>query len=184
MAAKPKKKKAYNFWEDPNFLSVYESLMEQGLASRNAEQGRLNALRTSIFGEQGSLAQNNLQATEAQNRLAEEMAMKGRLFGGSYFGPQKGAGTRTQAAYAQEGRNIENSYDSQTKNLSEQGLKRNPDGSISPLAPGEQITYNDLTTNKPVTGKYGWEKTAAGTAAVNQARANALAMKLSKITKV
>jgi hypothetical protein len=187
MAPKPIKKtttpkKAYNFWDDPTFQSVYGSQMEQGLGQRNAEQNRLMNLRTDIYGERGQLAQNREESIDAQNRLAEEMAMKGRLSGGAYAGPQKGRGTLLQSTYQQKGRNIENQFTSQANpmNLMEQGLKMNPDGSISPLAPGEEIS--DPATGKKI--KYDWANTNSGMNATNQARSAALLQMLSKITKV
>lgn len=175
MAAKPKKtKKKINFWEDPTFQAFYNPIMEEGLAGRNQEQDRLNRLRTGIYGAGGALAQNQLEATNAQNRIAEEMAYRGMLSSGAYAGPKKGAGVQAQAAYAQQGRNIESQYADQTRPdlLLEQGLKMNPDGSISPLAPGEEITVEDAKTRKPMKTKYNW---AANTAAGRQAKLAALA---------
>ncbi len=168
MAAKGKKK--INFWEDPTFQAFYNPLMEQGLAGRNAEQNRLNTLRTNIYGAGGALAQNQIEATNAQNRIADEMAYRGMLSSGAYAGPTKGVGTQSQANYAAQGRGIEQQYTSQANpvNLLEQGLKMNPDGSISPLAPGEEI-INPSTGKK---SKYNWaQQTAAG----RQAKLNALA---------
>lgn len=175
MAAKPKKKavtpaKKVNFWDDPNFQAVYNPLMEQGLASRNAEQGRLNSLRTNVFGAGGALAQNREEGINTQNRIADEMAYRGMLSSGAYAGPEKGVGTQSQAAYQQQDTNLRNQYASQANpmNLLEQGLKMNPDGSISPLAPGEEIA--DPSTGQKI--KYDW---ATQTGAGRQARLAALA---------
>jgi hypothetical protein len=168
MAPKPKKKT--NFWDDPTFQAIYSPLMEQGLASRNAEQNRLNNLRTSVYGAGGALAQNRQEAANTQNRIADEMAYRGMLSSGAYAGSTKGVGTQAQSAFAQQGRNIENQYTSQANpmNLMEQGLKMNPDGSISPIAPGEEII--DPATGKKT--KYDW---ATQTGAGRQARLKALA---------
>lgn len=183
MAAKPKKaKKEINFWEDPTFQAFYNPMMEQGLASRNQEQDRLNRTRTNIFGAGGALAQNQLEATNAQNRIAEEMAFRGMLSSGAYAGPKKGAGTQAQAAFAQQGRNIENQYTEQTRPdlLLEQGLKMNPDGSVSPLAPGEEITTEDAATRKPKKMKFDW---ASNTASGRKAKLSALAQYASNTAK-
>lgn len=175
MADKGKKKattpvKKTNFWDDPNFQTTYNPLMEQGIANRNAEQGRLNSLRTSIFGAGGALAQNREEGVNTQNRIADEMAYRGMLSSGAYAGSTKGVGTQSQSAYQQQDTNIRNQYTSQANpmNLLEQGLKMNKDGSISPLAPGEMIT--NPSTGKKV--KYDW---ATQTSAGRQAKLAALA---------
>lgn len=175
MAAKAKKKattpvKKTNFWDDVASQNIFGTQMEQGLANRNAEQGRLNNLRTSIFGAGGALAQNREEGINTQNRIADEMAYRGMLSSGAYAGSTKGTGTQAQAAYQQQDANLRNQYASQANpmNLLEQGLKMNPDGSISPLAPGEEIA--DPATGKKV--KYDW---ATQTGAGRQARLAALA---------
>lgn len=157
------KKKKINFWEDPTFQQFYQPYEEQGLRSRITEQNRLNTLRTGIFGAGGELAQNRLQEAEDQNRLAEEMAYRGLLQSGIYSGGQKGLGTKLQGEYTKQRTGLEQKYEKQTNPyfLMQQGLKMNPDGSISPLAPGEEIT--DLTTGKK--SKYNWATTDAGLAA-------------------
>lgn len=165
-----KKKKKINFWEDPVFQNFFNPMMEQGLSSRAAEQERLNTLRTNVYGAGGALAQNKLEELNMQNRLAEEMAYRGMLSSGAYAGPEKGTGRMLQGEYAAQRRGIEQGYAGQVspQNLLEQGLKMNPDGSISPLAEGEEIT-------NPQTGakrKYSW---ATDTAAGRQAKINALA---------
>lgn len=169
MAPKPIKKKT-NFWEGPIFQDFYKPLMEQGVAARNTEQNRLNTLRTNTYGASGALAQNEVEATKTQNRIADEMAYRGMLSSGAYAGPETGRGTQSQADYGAQRRDIEQKYTSQANpmNLLEQGLKMNPDGSISPLAPGEQIT--DPATGEKV--KYDW---ATLTSAGRQARSAALA---------
>jgi hypothetical protein len=166
----PAAKKKINFWEDPTFQAFYNPLMEKGLAGRNMEQNRLNTLRTDTYGASGALAQNQLAATNDQNRIAEEMAYRGMLSSGAYAGPEKGRGTQSQADYGAQRRGIEQGYTSQTNpmNLLEQGLKMNPDGSISPLAPGEDIV--DPSTGQKV--KYDW---ASQTSAGRQAKLAALA---------
>ena len=165
-----KKKKKINFWEDPVFQNFFNPMMEQGLASRAAEQNRLNTLRTKVYGAGGALAQNELEASNAQNRLAEEMAYRGMLSSGAYAGPEKGTGRMLQGEYAAQKRGIEQGYAGQVspQNLLEQGLKMNPDGSISPLVEGEEVT-------NPQTGvkrKYSW---ATDTSAGRQAKMAALA---------
>jgi hypothetical protein len=167
MAAKSKKT---NFWEDPTFQAFYNPLMEKSLAGRNVEQNRLNTLRTNVFGAGGALAQNQLEAANAQNRIADEMAYRGMLSSGVYAGPEKGVGTQSQADYGAQRRDIQQGYAAQTNpmNLLEQGLKMNPDGSISPLAPGEDII--DPATGQKV--KYDW---ASQTSAGRQAKLAALA---------
>lgn len=164
------KKKKINFWEDPTFQAFFNPLMEQGLAARNTEQERLNTLRTNIFGAGGALAQNRLQEAEDQNRLAEEMAYRGLLQSGIYSGGQKGLGTKLQGEYTKQRTGLEQGYAGQTRAdlLLEQGLKMNPDGSISPLAPGEE--YVNPTTGQKT--KYDW---ATNTAAGRQAKLAALA---------
>jgi hypothetical protein len=180
MAPKPKKvatpkkiatpTKKIDPFNDFNFLNTYNPLAEQGIANRNVEQGRLNSLRTGIFGAGGALAQNREEGVNTQNRIADEMAYRGLLSSGAYAGSTKGVGTQSQAAYQQQDTNLRNQYASQANpmNLLEQGLKMNPDGSISPLAPGEEIA--DPSTGEKV--KYDW---ATQTSAGRQARLAALA---------
>jgi hypothetical protein len=174
MAPKPKKvttpKKKIDYWKDFNFLNTYTPAMEQGIRSRNAEQERLKNLRTGIFGAGGALAQNREEGVNTQNRIADEMAYRGMLSSGAYSGPQKGVATQAQSAYQQQDTNLKSQYDAQTNpiNLLEQGLKMNPDGSVSPLAPGETI-INPATGKKE---KYSWDtQTDAG----RRAKAAALA---------
>lgn len=161
-------KKKMNFWEDPTFQTFFNPMMEQGLASRNSEQNRLNKLRTDVFGVRGALADNKLQGEQEQKRLAEEAAYRGGIASGAYAGTN-GAAVQSQAKYNDQAANLTDQYNNQANpmGLLEQGLKMNPDGSISPLAPGEAIT--DATGKK---SKYNW---AANTSSGRQAKANALA---------
>jgi hypothetical protein len=177
MAPKPTKKKT-NFWDDPTFQAFYNPLIEQGLAGRNAEQNRLNTLRTNVFGAGGALAQNQIEATNAQNRIADEMAYRGMLSSGAYAGPEKGRGTQSQADYGAQRQNIQQGYAAQTNpiNLLEQGLKMNPDGSVSPLAPGEEMV-------DPATGKKTKYDFATQTAAGRKAKLTALAQYATANTK-
>lgn len=171
MAGKGKK---INFWEDPIFQAFYNPMMEQGLASRNAEQARLKNLRTDVFGVGGTIAQNQLAAINDQNRIAEEMAYRGGLYSGAYRGPEKGLGSQSQSDYALRDFGIKQKYNAEVNpdNLREQGLKMNPDGSISPLAPGETISWTNPATGKTEQTKYDW---GTHTAAGRQAKQAALA---------
>lgn len=168
MAAKAKKKT--NFWEDPVFQAFYNAQVAPGLGGRNLEQNRLNTLQGTVYGAGGDLAQNQLAATADKNRLAEEMAYRGGTNSGMYLGTQKGLGVMQDVQQSANKANIENKYTSQTNpiNLLAQGLKRNPDGSISPLAEGENMI-------DPLTGKKKKFSFMNDTQAGLQARSAALA---------
>lgn len=163
---------AFDINADPYFQQLLGTNQQTAQAEQTAGQNTLNRLHTQIYGASGQLAQADQAAQVDQRRLADEMAYRGILNSGLYAGTERGAGTQMAKGQQVQRQGIQEQYTSQTNpnDLLDQGLKINPDGSVSPIAPGENVPYVDPTTGETKMVKYDW---GTHTSAGRNARQNA-----------
>lgn len=151
--------------------------------TRADEIQRLRNLETQLFGQGGTVEQQNTQSAQDRRRLAAQMASSGTLQGGAYAGPERGLDTQMRVSQTGALQETLRPYveQTQTNRLGELGITYDPrTQGTSQVA---QSSYGGTFAQEGPT--FDWTKsTWAGQQASAQARAAALQQLLSGMTTV